>query len=431
MLVIGEDGVRSYMPFPPVPAAHCVFEHVYFARPDSYVFGQSVNAVRTNLGRLLAEESAVDADVVVPIPDSGVVAAIGYAERSGIPLKMGLIRNHFVGRTFIQPQQSVRELKVKVKLNTVRSVLDGKRVVLVDDSIVRGTTSQKIVSMIKAAGAREVHMRISCPPTVAPCYYGIDTPHRDELIAARHSVDEIRSFMGADTLAYLSHRRACARRWARRQDQYCNACYTKSYPIDPPRDTEAYRQMVLKIAGRRGPDAERAVTGNETVRTGEDASATTPHPAPTRRGGCRASWLVCWPGAGSGLGQAPPIWRSDRPSSATSTTRSGWMRPGACAGLDRGAWRRCSVRWLPPSRTRTAMSSSGPLVLLSGFGGPRARERRSLRRSKRTQRPGAGRGVRAISSTTPTRRLAAAARRARPRDLRVRSAGADSRAGRP
>ena len=247
VLVIGNDGMRSYKPFPAAPAAHCVFEHVYFARPDSDVFGQSVNAVRTNLGRLLAQESAVDADVVVPIPDSGVVAAIGYAESSGIPLKMGLIRNHFVGRTFIQPQQSVRELKVKVKLNTVRSVLEGKRVVLVDDSIVRGTTSQKIVSMIKAAGAREVHMRISCPPTVAPCYYGIDTPHRDELIAARRSVDEIRDFMGADTLAYLSIE-GLREAVGKRHDQYCNACYTRAYPIDPPSDTEAYRQMVLKIA---------------------------------------------------------------------------------------------------------------------------------------------------------------------------------------
>ena len=247
VLVIGDDGVRSYEPFPPAPAAHCVFEHVYFARPDSDVFGQSVNAVRTNLGRLLAEESAVEADVVVPIPDSGVVAAIGYAESSGVPLKMGLIRNHYVGRTFIQPHQSVRGLKVKVKLNTVRSVLDGQRVVLVDDSIVRGTTSQKIVSMIKAAGAREVHMRISCPPTVAPCYYGIDTPHRDELIAARHSVDEIRDFMGADTLAYLSIE-GLRQAIGDRHHDYCNACYTRSYPVDPPRDTDAYRQMVLKIA---------------------------------------------------------------------------------------------------------------------------------------------------------------------------------------
>lgn len=247
VLVIGGDGMRSYKPFPRTPAAHCVFEHVYFARPDSDVFGQSVNAVRTNLGRLLAQEAGVDADVVVPIPDSGLVAAIGYAERSGVPLKMGLIRNHYVGRTFIQPHQSVRGLKVKVKLNTVRSVLDGKRVVLVDDSIVRGTTSQKIVSMIKAAGAREVHMRISCPPTVAPCYYGIDTPHRDELIAARRSVDEIRGFMGADTLAYLSIE-GLRQALGERHGQYCNACYTRSYPVDPPRDTEAYRQMVLKIA---------------------------------------------------------------------------------------------------------------------------------------------------------------------------------------
>lgn len=247
VLVIGEEGLRSYEPFPKTPASHCVFEHVYFARPDSYVFGQSVNAVRTNLGRRLAQESAVDADVVVPIPDSGLVAAIGYAESSSIPLKMGLIRNHYVGRTFIQPHQSVRGLKVKVKLNTVRSVLDGKRVVLVDDSIVRGTTSQKIVSMIKAAGAREVHMRISCPPTVAPCYYGIDTPHRDELIAARHSVEEIRRFMGADTLAYLS---LAGLRDAvgERQDRYCTACYTRQYPVPPPRDTEAYMQMVLKMA---------------------------------------------------------------------------------------------------------------------------------------------------------------------------------------
>ena len=247
VLVIGDGGVRSYKPFPPAPSAHCVFEHVYFARPDSYVFGRSVNAVRTNLGRLLAQEAAVDADVVVPIPDSGLVAAIGYAESSGVPLKMGLIRNHYVGRTFIQPHQSVRGLKVKVKLNTVRSVLEGKRVVLVDDSIVRGTTSKKIVSMIKAAGAREVHMRISCPPTVAPCYYGIDTPHRDELIAARQSIEEIRDFLGADTLSYLSIE-GLHQAIGPGHDRYCNACYTRSYPVDPPCDTEAYRQMVLKIA---------------------------------------------------------------------------------------------------------------------------------------------------------------------------------------
>ena len=248
VLVIGPEGVRSYRPFPAVPSAHCVFEHVYFARPDSYVFGQSVNEVRTNLGRLLAREAAVEADAVVPIPDSGLCAAMGYAEQSTIPLKMGLIRNHFVGRTFIQPQQSIRAFKVKIKLNTVRSILEGQRVVLVDDSIVRGTTSRKIVSMIKAAGAAEVHMRISCPPTVAPCYYGIDTPHRDELIAAHRSIDEIRDFMGADTLAYLSMD-GLLEAVGKHSGNYCTACYNKEYPVPPPRDERAYMQMALKMQG--------------------------------------------------------------------------------------------------------------------------------------------------------------------------------------
>ena len=246
VLVIGADGFRSYQPFKREPAAHCVFEHVYFARPDSYVFGQSVNEVRTNLGRLLAHESGVDADVVVPIPDSGLCAAVGYAESSGLPLRMGLIRNHYVGRTFIQPQQSIRGFKVKLKLNTVRSIIEGKRVVLVDDSIVRGTTSRKIVRMIKAAGAREVHMRISCPPTVSPCYYGIDTPDSDELIAAQKTVPEIQEFLAADSLAYLSLdglRQAVGSK----HNQYCNACYTREYPVEPPTDKAAYMQMVLKM----------------------------------------------------------------------------------------------------------------------------------------------------------------------------------------
>ncbi len=246
VLVIDQDGPRSYKPFLPAPSAHCVFEHVYFARPDSYVFGQSVNEVRTNLGRLLASESAVDADVVVPIPDSGTCAASGYAEASGLPLRMGLIRNHYVGRTFIHPQQSIRSFKVKVKLNTVRSILEGKRVILVDDSIVRGTTSKKIVGMIKAAGAREVHMRISCPPTVSPCYYGIDTPHRDELIAATHSIEAIRDYMGADSLSYLSLEGLRGAVGPTNSD-YCTACYTREYPVAPPTDAEAYMQMVLKL----------------------------------------------------------------------------------------------------------------------------------------------------------------------------------------
>ena len=199
-----DGGLRSIKPFPPQPLAHCVFEHVYFARPDSYVFGRSVNEVRTDLGRILAREAPVAADVVVPIPDSGVCAAIGYAEEAGLPMKMGLIRNHYVGRTFIQPQQSIRHFSVKVKLNPVRSILEGKRVVLIDDSIVRGTTSRKIVKMVKAAGAQEVHLRISCPPTISPCFYGVDTPSRNELIAATHTTEEIREFVEADSLAYLS-----------------------------------------------------------------------------------------------------------------------------------------------------------------------------------------------------------------------------------
>src|SRR5262245_53157154 len=202
VLIITDGGLRSLKPFPPQPLSHCVFEHVYFSRPDSYVFGSSVNEVRTEFGRTLARESAVGADVVVPIPDSGVCAAIGYAEEAGLPMKMGLIRNHYVGRTFIEPQQSIRHFSVKVKLNPVRSILEGKRVILLDDSIVRGTTSRKIVKMVKAAGAKEVHLRISCPPTISPCYYGVDTPSRNELIAATHTVEQIRDFVEADSLAY-------------------------------------------------------------------------------------------------------------------------------------------------------------------------------------------------------------------------------------
>jgi len=245
LLIISDGGLRSIKPFPPLPISHCVFEHVYFARPDSYVFGRSVNEVRTDLGRILAREAPVPADVVVPIPDSGVCAAIGYAEEAGMPMKMGLIRNHYVGRTFIQPQQSIRHFSVKVKLNPVRSILEGRRVVLVDDSIVRGTTSRKIVKMVKAAGATEVHLRISCPPTVSPCFYGIDTPSRAELIAATHTVDEIRKHVEAESVAYLSLgglRQAVGEN----QGAYCTSCYTGVYPVAFPRDERAYLQLALK-----------------------------------------------------------------------------------------------------------------------------------------------------------------------------------------
>ena len=250
VLVVGKSGTRSYHPFAEAQPSHCVFEHVYFARPDSLVFGQSVNEVRTNLGRRLAREAPIDADVVVPVPDSGICAAVGFADESSLPMRMGLIRNHYVGRSFIAPQQEIRGFKVRVKLNPVRSIIEGKRVVLVDDSIVRGTTSRKIVGMIRAAGASEIHMRISCPPTVSPCYYGIDTPRRSELIGATHTVDEIRDFIKSDTLSYLSLKGLQGAVGARSGD-YCTSCYTGDYPVAAPEDAEAYMQMALKLPDKR------------------------------------------------------------------------------------------------------------------------------------------------------------------------------------
>ena len=246
VVIASAGGLKSIKPFGPAPQSQCVFEHVYFARPDSYVFGESVNEVRTQLGRTLAHEAPVEADVVVPIPDSGVCAAIGYAEASGIPMRMGLIRNHYVGRTFIEPQQSIRHFGVRVKLNPVRSILEGKRVILVDDSIVRGTTSRKIVRMVRSAGAREVHMRISCPPTVSPCFYGIDTPRRSELIAATHTLDEIRKYLDADSVAYLSLDGLTSAVHGGRS-KYCTSCYTGVYPVAFPRDETAYLQLALKL----------------------------------------------------------------------------------------------------------------------------------------------------------------------------------------
>jgi amidophosphoribosyltransferase len=246
VLVISDGGLRSSKAFPPAPLSHCVFEHVYFARPDSYVFGRSVNDVRTDLGRVLAREAPAEADVVVPIPDSGVCAATGFAEEARLPLRMGLIRNHYVGRTFIQPQQSIRHFGVKVKLNPVKSILEGQRVVLLDDSLVRGTTSRKIVKMVKAAGAKEVHLRISCPPTISPCFYGVDTPSRTELIAATHTIDEIRRYVGADSLAYLSLEGLRQAVGPAQQQSYCTSCYTGVYPVAFPRDERAYLQLALK-----------------------------------------------------------------------------------------------------------------------------------------------------------------------------------------
>jgi amidophosphoribosyltransferase len=231
LVVIDRNGIRSFHPFPPEPHRQCVFEHVYFARPDSLVFGRNVLASRLALGRQLAKDSPAAADVVVPIPDSGMGAALGYAKESGIPFEWGLVRNHYVGRTFIEPKQSIRSFGVKIKLNPVREVIAGKRVVLIDDSIVRGTTSRKIVSMVREAGAAEVHMRISSPPTTGPCYYGIDTPTRAELIASSHTVEEIRERIGADSLGYLSEEGLLAAVDDAAGQRHCTACFSGRYPV--------------------------------------------------------------------------------------------------------------------------------------------------------------------------------------------------------
>jgi amidophosphoribosyltransferase len=231
IVTIGPDGmVESLKPFPPTPHAKCIFEYIYFARPDSNLFGHNVYQVRKALGRQLARESGIDADLVTPVPDSGVPAAMGFAEESKIPLEFGLIRNHYVGRTFIEPQQTIRNFGVKIKLNAQRAVLKGKRVIVVDDSIVRGTTSRKIIRMLRDAGATEVHLRISSPATIGPCYYGIDTPTRTELIAANNTEDEIRRFVEADTLAYLSND-GMYTYFDGQKKGFCDACFTGNYPV--------------------------------------------------------------------------------------------------------------------------------------------------------------------------------------------------------
>jgi amidophosphoribosyltransferase len=228
----------THVPTP--PPKFCVFEHVYFARPDSLLNGRSVYRTREKMGRRLAIEAPVDADVVIPVPDSGVPAAVGFAKQAGLPFEMGLIRSHYVGRTFIEPRDSIRHFGVRLKLSPVRSVVDGKRVVVVDDSLVRGTTSRKIVKMLRDAGAREVHLRISAPPTTHPCYYGIDTPTRAELVAASHTIEEINKYITSDSLAYLSHDGLMAAVGADADGTgYCSACFTGAYPVPLGRPGEA------------------------------------------------------------------------------------------------------------------------------------------------------------------------------------------------
>jgi amidophosphoribosyltransferase len=246
MVIVGPEGVTRERYAPEQPRAQCVFEHVYFSRPDSIVFERSVQESREMLGRLLAREAPADADLVVPVPDSGVAAAIGYAAESGLPFRHALIRNHYVGRTFIEPSQVIRDFGVKLKLNPVRHLLEGQRVVLVDDSIVRGTTSRKIVRMVRQAGAREVHVRVSCPPTISPCFYGVDTPTKNELIGANNTVEEIRRFVEADSLAYLSLASLRKAVGDDRKHEYCYACYTGDYP------TELVNIEELMAAKKRG-----------------------------------------------------------------------------------------------------------------------------------------------------------------------------------
>ncbi len=241
MIVIDQDGLRSSHPLPPQRHAMCLFEHVYFARPDSLIYGRSINESRHKMGRRLAVEHPADADIVVPVPDSGVAAAIGYAAESKLSFRFGLVRNHYVGRTFIEPRQSIRSFGVRIKLNPVRDLINGKQVVLIDDSIVRGTTSKKIVRMVREAGAKEVHVRISCPPTISPCYYGVDTPNKEELIAAQMSVEEIRKFIEADSLGYLSLEGMIAATGLS-PDSSCVACWNGKYPTRITREAETLRE---------------------------------------------------------------------------------------------------------------------------------------------------------------------------------------------
>ncbi len=255
IIVISDAGIESLHPFPRRPMRPCIFEYIYFARPDSIVHGRSVYAVRKAMGGELARETAIDADVVVPVPDSGVPAALGFAQESGIPFELGIIRNHYIGRTFIQPTQSVRELGVRLKHSANRAAVAGKRIVLIDDSIVRGTTSVKIVRMMREAGAREVHFRISSPPITHPDYYGIDTPERDKLLAATHSIDEMRAYIGCNSLAFLSIEGLYRAMGETSRDplrpQFTDHCFTGDYPTnltDVGGETKAQLSLLAETA---------------------------------------------------------------------------------------------------------------------------------------------------------------------------------------
>jgi amidophosphoribosyltransferase len=248
IVVIDDDGLRSLRPFAAMPTRRCIFEYVYFARPDSLLYGRNVYQVRKLQGRALARECPADADIVVPVPDSGNAAALGYAEQSGLPFEMGLVRSHYIGRTFIEPRQSIRHFGVKIKFNPVVGLLRGKRVVLIEDSLVRGTTLRKVIPMLRQAGAREVHMRIAAPPTTNSCFYGIDTPTREELLASHHSIEEIRKYITADSLAYLSWDGLYSFLDNGNREGYCDACFSGAYPVEIPRDRTPHQLRLFEAA---------------------------------------------------------------------------------------------------------------------------------------------------------------------------------------
>jgi amidophosphoribosyltransferase len=244
LILINDQGIQSFFPFNKAETKHCVFEHIYFARPDSFMFGEHVYTARKKMGRAMAQESPADVDIVVPVPDSGVVSAMGFAEESGIPFEMGLIRNHYVGRTFIEPQSQIRHFGVKLKLNAVKKIIAGKRVAIVDDSIVRGTTARKIVKMLRDAGAKEIHLRISAPPILHSCFYGIDTPTKEELIAHTHNLEETRQYLAADSLAYLSLEKMMEV-LENGKKKFCSACFDGNYPVPIPDKELDTNQMGL------------------------------------------------------------------------------------------------------------------------------------------------------------------------------------------
>ena len=244
LILINQFGVKSFHPFQKASTKQCVFEHIYFSRPDSYLFGHSVYSTRKLMGKALAREKPVEADVVVPVPDSGVISAMGYSEEAKIPFQMGLIRNHYVGRTFIEPQSQIRNFGVKIKLNAVKPVIEGKRVIIIDDSIVRGTTSKKIVRMLREVGAREVHVRISSPPTTHSCFYGIDTPTKGELIASNMDIDQTCEYLGADSLYYISLEKMLEI-FGEQKDDFCAACFDGRYPVDVTGSDGSAKQLGL------------------------------------------------------------------------------------------------------------------------------------------------------------------------------------------